>query len=250
MRARAANFTNEGGVDGRIRFLHNVMGLWLLSESRARRGSAAASPIDLAALLAAGGGRRPAPCRSSTPNDPRVPRRPATCPRASRPGSPSTGVARAARARRVRAQHPREPRARPSRGASHSARRAQRASTSTVDPHRRRRLAQNALLCQLTADRDRPARARRPGRGDRDRQRARAGARPRARRRRPRVAARPRGAELRGHAVRACPLVLRGGVVVVAAPEITRRATSREVVGDDAADRARLAPAARCSRCG
>ena len=31
--ARAANFTNEGGVDGRVRFLHNVMGLWLLSES-------------------------------------------------------------------------------------------------------------------------------------------------------------------------------------------------------------------------
>lgn len=31
--ARAAGFTNEGGVDGRTRFLHNVMGLWLLSES-------------------------------------------------------------------------------------------------------------------------------------------------------------------------------------------------------------------------
>jgi rhamnulokinase len=31
--AREANFTNEGGVDGRVRFLHNVMGLWLLSES-------------------------------------------------------------------------------------------------------------------------------------------------------------------------------------------------------------------------
>jgi rhamnulokinase len=30
---RLANFTNEGGVDGRVRFLHNVMGLWLLSES-------------------------------------------------------------------------------------------------------------------------------------------------------------------------------------------------------------------------
>lgn len=30
--ARAANFTNEGGVDGRVRFLHNVMGLWLLTE--------------------------------------------------------------------------------------------------------------------------------------------------------------------------------------------------------------------------
>jgi len=31
--ARAAGFTNERGVDGRIRFLTNVMGLWLLSES-------------------------------------------------------------------------------------------------------------------------------------------------------------------------------------------------------------------------
>ena len=30
--ARAANFTNEGGVDGTIRFLTNVMGTWLLSE--------------------------------------------------------------------------------------------------------------------------------------------------------------------------------------------------------------------------
>ena len=27
-----ARFTNEGGVDGRVRYLHNVMGLWLLSE--------------------------------------------------------------------------------------------------------------------------------------------------------------------------------------------------------------------------
>jgi rhamnulokinase len=31
--ARLANFTNEGGVDGRIRFLKNVTGLWLLQES-------------------------------------------------------------------------------------------------------------------------------------------------------------------------------------------------------------------------
>jgi len=30
--SREANFTNEGGVDSRVRFLHNVMGLWLLSE--------------------------------------------------------------------------------------------------------------------------------------------------------------------------------------------------------------------------
>lgn len=31
--ARAANFTNEGGVDGTTRFLTNVMGTWLLSET-------------------------------------------------------------------------------------------------------------------------------------------------------------------------------------------------------------------------
>jgi rhamnulokinase len=31
--ARAANFTNERGVDNQVRFLHNVMGLWLLNES-------------------------------------------------------------------------------------------------------------------------------------------------------------------------------------------------------------------------
>jgi rhamnulokinase len=32
--SRVANFTNEGGVDGRTRFLTNVMGLWLLSETQ------------------------------------------------------------------------------------------------------------------------------------------------------------------------------------------------------------------------
>ena len=31
--SRAANFTNEAGVDGTIRYLRNVMGLWLLQES-------------------------------------------------------------------------------------------------------------------------------------------------------------------------------------------------------------------------
>ncbi len=31
--SREANFTNEGGVDGRVRYLTNVMGLWLLSET-------------------------------------------------------------------------------------------------------------------------------------------------------------------------------------------------------------------------
>jgi rhamnulokinase len=49
--ARAANCTNEGGVDGRVRFLKNVSGLWLLSES-VRTWERDGSTIDLEALLA------------------------------------------------------------------------------------------------------------------------------------------------------------------------------------------------------
>ena len=48
--ARSANFTNEVGADGRIRFLHNVMGLWLLSES-IRHWERSGTRIDLAELL-------------------------------------------------------------------------------------------------------------------------------------------------------------------------------------------------------
>jgi rhamnulokinase len=45
--SRAANFTNEGGVDGRVRFLTNVMGLWLLSESqRAWEREGTGEPLD------------------------------------------------------------------------------------------------------------------------------------------------------------------------------------------------------------
>ncbi len=32
--ARAANYTNEGGIGGKIRFLKNIMGLWLVQECR------------------------------------------------------------------------------------------------------------------------------------------------------------------------------------------------------------------------
>ncbi len=49
--ARAANFTNEGGVDGRVRFLHNVTGLWLLSEAVRTWEAEDGASIDLAALL-------------------------------------------------------------------------------------------------------------------------------------------------------------------------------------------------------
>ncbi len=40
--SRAANFTNETGVDGTVRYLRNVMGLWLLQESL--RGWAVSAP--------------------------------------------------------------------------------------------------------------------------------------------------------------------------------------------------------------
>ncbi|TVT22078.1 rhamnulokinase [Amycolatopsis acidiphila] len=49
--ALAANFTNEGGVDGTIRFLRNVMGLWVLTETL-RTWTARGEPADLPALLA------------------------------------------------------------------------------------------------------------------------------------------------------------------------------------------------------
>jgi sugar (pentulose or hexulose) kinase len=44
--SRRANFTNEGGVDGTVRYLRNVMGLWPLQESMRAWGS-----TDVAGLL-------------------------------------------------------------------------------------------------------------------------------------------------------------------------------------------------------
>jgi rhamnulokinase len=56
--SRAANFTNERGVDGTIRFLRNVMGLWPLQEClRAWRAQGLAA--DLPELLAAAAERAP-----------------------------------------------------------------------------------------------------------------------------------------------------------------------------------------------
>jgi rhamnulokinase len=48
--SRAANFTNEGGVDGRVRYLRNVGGLWLLQESL-RTWREAGEPADQDTLL-------------------------------------------------------------------------------------------------------------------------------------------------------------------------------------------------------
>jgi rhamnulokinase len=50
--SRQANFTNERGVDGTIRYLRNVMGLWLLSESL-RTWNLRGLDVELGEVLAA-----------------------------------------------------------------------------------------------------------------------------------------------------------------------------------------------------
>ena len=50
--ARLAGFTNEGGVDGTVRFLKNVSGMWLVSES-IRQWEEDGERVDLDELLAA-----------------------------------------------------------------------------------------------------------------------------------------------------------------------------------------------------
>ncbi len=57
---RAANFTNERGVDGTIRYLRNVMGLWLLSES-IRWWNLRGAALDLQDLLGAAAALPPGP---------------------------------------------------------------------------------------------------------------------------------------------------------------------------------------------
>ena len=68
-----ANFTNEVGVDGRIRYLRNVMGLWLLSESIRTWDAASGTGVatDLTALLAAAAAVQPASVTVFDVDDPR-----------------------------------------------------------------------------------------------------------------------------------------------------------------------------------
>ena len=68
--SRAANFTSEGGVDGRVRYLLNVMGLWLLTES-IRGWQRSGHQVDLDGLLAgAAAVTEPVPVFDA--NDPRL----------------------------------------------------------------------------------------------------------------------------------------------------------------------------------
>ncbi|MFD9604425.1 rhamnulokinase family protein [Streptomyces sp. NPDC059970] len=56
--SRAANFTNERGVDGTVRYLRNIMGMWLLEECRRAWDRQGAAP-GLAELLAEAARARP-----------------------------------------------------------------------------------------------------------------------------------------------------------------------------------------------
>ncbi|MFC3234122.1 rhamnulokinase [Streptomyces nitrosporeus] len=56
--SRAANFTNERGVDGTVRYLRNIMGMWLLEECR-RSWRRWGVPADLAGLLGEAARARP-----------------------------------------------------------------------------------------------------------------------------------------------------------------------------------------------
>ncbi len=92
--SRLAGFTNEGGVDGRIRYLRNVVGLWLLQES-IRTWELEGERVDLDRLLAAAAGLPPGG-PTIDPNDPvflppdRMPARIAAACQATGQPTPST----------------------------------------------------------------------------------------------------------------------------------------------------------------
>ena len=65
---RAANFTNEAGIDGTVRYLRNVMGLWLLQESLRAWAASGVRP-GLRPLLAQAA-RIPGPAAVIDPDDP------------------------------------------------------------------------------------------------------------------------------------------------------------------------------------
>jgi rhamnulokinase len=140
---RAAHFSNERGVDGTIRYLRNVMGLWLLSESL-RAWDLRGIDVDLAEVLAAAAALPPGP--RIDPNDPAF----------VAPGDMPARIARACRGA-VRAGSPPEV-VRcivDSLAAAFAAAidDAERLSGHRVDVvHVVGGGARNTLLCQLTAD--------------------------------------------------------------------------------------------------
>lgn len=166
--SRLAGFTNERGVDGRIRYLHNVMGLWLLNEL-VREWETTGEKVSLSNLLAQAEAVT-APVAVFDPDDASF-MAPGPMPPPHRSPLPRARPAGADQPRRERTQH----RGEPGRGLrSHRARGGPALGQAGAgDPHRRRRRAERVAV---------PAHRRPigtagtcwPGRGDRHRQRARA----------------------------------------------------------------------------
>ena len=178
--ARLASFTNEGGVDGTVRFLSNVMGTWLLSETLRTWGE-----TDLAGLL-----------RAAEAHDVPVPIVDVQHPSFLPPGdmeAPYRGLVRRARRRSAersggggavhRREHRRGHRVRPRSGVDVGR------PPRRCRPRRRRRCPEHAVV---PGDRrpERAAGAGRARRGDGPGQRARAGPRSRPGRTGPRGPAR------------------------------------------------------------
>ncbi|MEX5269978.1 rhamnulokinase family protein [Kocuria sabuli] len=150
--SRAANFTNEGGVDGRVRYLKNVSGLWLLSESMRTwdgPGSTDAQRTgDLAALLAeAAAVTRPVPVFDATDD------------RFTAPGDMPARITawceeRGLEPPRTRAEVVRSILESLAAAYATTVEQAERLSGRTIRTvHIVGGGSQNALLCQLTADR-------------------------------------------------------------------------------------------------
>ena len=172
--SRAANFTNERGVDGTIRYLRNVMGLWLLSESLRTWQLQRPRPRPCPTCSAAAGAL-PAGGPTFDPDDPRS-CHPATCPRRIAARCRDAGDAR-------RATRPPSSAASWTASPSPSPRRIEQAERLSGnrrrDPPRRRRLAQRTALPTHRRRRRTPGR-RRARRGHRDRQPPRPGPHPSA----------------------------------------------------------------------
>ena len=125
-RAAGYNLTNERGVDGTIRLLRNVMGLWLLQECRRAWDGAGLRRAEPARRRRAG-----PTCRCSTPTTTRS-SPPATCPRGSpAPAAPPASPRRRARARSCARSSPRWPASTASCSSAWSASAAARSRSST-----------------------------------------------------------------------------------------------------------------------
>jgi rhamnulokinase len=144
--SRVAGFTNELGVDGTVRYLRNVMGLWLLQESQ-RTWAAEGLPTDLRGLLAAAA-QAPSFAAVVDPDDPRF-------------LPPGDMPARIAEVCRETGQRPPQGQVETVRCILDSLALAYRRTVRTAQQLSGREVdvvhlvgggARNALLCQLTAD--------------------------------------------------------------------------------------------------